>query len=204
MASSRLDSLEEASLLECGICLEQYKDPRALPCLHSFCLECLKKHVSASKDADGSFSCPKCRDHCTVPGGDLERFPKNFFLNSLKDVPASRIQQLESATSPSMPCDIHKKKTSNMYCMTCAVPGCADCMRRSHENHDTQNLADAKEKMEQDLVAVSKLAAKRITTLQQISKDLESNDAQIRKDLNRANEVHIRGCRRYAQLDHTL
>ena len=28
--------------LKCSVCLEQYTDPKTLPCLHSFCLKCIE------------------------------------------------------------------------------------------------------------------------------------------------------------------
>ena len=43
--------------LKCGICLEQFQDPRSLPCLHTFCLECLQR----SLDENSSLKCTVCR-----------------------------------------------------------------------------------------------------------------------------------------------
>ena len=39
-APSLADSLGKE--LECAVCLEQYKEPKVLPCLHSFCKTCLE------------------------------------------------------------------------------------------------------------------------------------------------------------------
>ena len=39
-ATSLVDSLGKE--LECAVCLEQYKEPKVLPCLHSFCKKCLE------------------------------------------------------------------------------------------------------------------------------------------------------------------
>ena len=36
--------------LVCGICLEQFKEPKILPCSHTFCLGCLEKTVKVQKD----------------------------------------------------------------------------------------------------------------------------------------------------------
>ena len=35
--------------LICGICLEQYKEPKILPCSHTFCLACLEKTLKKNK-----------------------------------------------------------------------------------------------------------------------------------------------------------
>ena len=37
---SCLDSL--AKELTCSVCLDQYTNPKTLPCLHSFCLKCIE------------------------------------------------------------------------------------------------------------------------------------------------------------------
>ncbi|KAI0982638.1 hypothetical protein GJ496_000203 [Pomphorhynchus laevis] len=49
-------------LLRCPICLEQYNDPRMLPCQHSFCLQCLE-NVSDTRWG----RCPVCRRLFRVP-----------------------------------------------------------------------------------------------------------------------------------------
>ena len=36
--------------LKCPICLEVYRDPRALACLHTFCLECLDVFILKAKE----------------------------------------------------------------------------------------------------------------------------------------------------------
>ena len=176
MAKSDLDQ-DLASLPECGICLEEYKDPRALPCVHSFCLRCLKQHISATKDTDGSFHCPNCRDKFTPPEGDVEKIPKNFFLNSLKDAATLTLKHLEGPVVPTQ-CEPHNNNP-DWYCQTCDLPGCAECMLQDHRLHETVKVTTIASNMEPDLLALSKLAAKRLATLQNISSDLESRDIQM-------------------------
>ena len=43
--------------LNCPICQLHLRNPRVLPCLHSFCLLCLQTHVGQSRH----FPCPVCR-----------------------------------------------------------------------------------------------------------------------------------------------
>ena len=40
MTEGALDLLDEQ--LKCSVCLDQYTNPRTLPCHHSFCLRCLE------------------------------------------------------------------------------------------------------------------------------------------------------------------
>ena len=43
-AQFSLDSFKKQldDQLTCNVCLDQYTNPKTLPCLHSFCLECIQ------------------------------------------------------------------------------------------------------------------------------------------------------------------
>mmetsp|Transcript_22154 Transcript_22154/g.30442 ORF Transcript_22154/g.30442 Transcript_22154/m.30442 type:complete len:141 (+) Transcript_22154:226-648(+) len=64
---------------ECAICCEEYKDPRALPCLHTFCLGCLEQLSAGSPII---ILCPHCRLPCPITKG-VSSLPKNFILSNL-------------------------------------------------------------------------------------------------------------------------
>ncbi|XP_078000021.1 tripartite motif-containing protein 2-like [Glandiceps talaboti] len=51
--------------LSCTICLETYKNPKILPCQHTFCQDCLTKLVRRS----GKLKCSVCKKSCEVPNG---------------------------------------------------------------------------------------------------------------------------------------
>ena len=40
-SSTTLKELDEQ--LTCNVCLDQYTNPKTLPCLHSFCSKCIEK-----------------------------------------------------------------------------------------------------------------------------------------------------------------
>ena len=89
MACSRVDppttpTLER--LLECPICLDELREARILPCMHSMCLACLQQYVALNPTdgATDSVCCPTCRKECQIPRGGVHAFTKNFFVNSLQ------------------------------------------------------------------------------------------------------------------------
>ena len=58
MAAARsLKDLEKH--LECAVCLEQFKNPKVLVCLHTYCKECLEE--MQKKSGKTSIVCPECR-----------------------------------------------------------------------------------------------------------------------------------------------
>lgn len=241
-------------LLECSICLNRFRDPRVLPCLHSYCLECLKTHVTTNTDKDGDFNCPECREKCSVPGDGVELFPKNFFVNAMKDViPASYLQEPSvdgtSSSGPvmckyyseenasehgtavifcaqcnahfckacskphglfdatkehkvvpvgdtkpdeqvkqSLNCGLHQNHAINWYCETCKVPACADCILESHKDHYTQKLSEAEAGLKEELLDVSKLAAKHIEYLQEQLADLNANQIKMEDELDQTSK----------------
>ena len=48
--ATKPNSAEDPSNLVCGICLEQFKDPRLLPCSHTFCLGCLQRTLNMKEE----------------------------------------------------------------------------------------------------------------------------------------------------------
>ena len=86
--------------LTCSVCLDQYTNPKTLPCHHSFCLECIRVYsTTASKnkgkiqskctllkkhnplkfsfqDSKYYITCPTCRVDHLIPQGGVANFPK--------------------------------------------------------------------------------------------------------------------------------
>ena len=54
------------SVKTCSICQDELKDPRLLPCIHSFCLECLEQYCADKLPGD-DVPCPECRNEFSVP-----------------------------------------------------------------------------------------------------------------------------------------
>ncbi|XP_060079301.1 protein PML-like [Ylistrum balloti] len=80
-----LSTVIKETLLTCSICLVLFTKPKILPCLHTFCLECITQHFNKSKNGVNA-RCPTCRDIFTLPDENAENLKSNFYINSLTEV----------------------------------------------------------------------------------------------------------------------
>ena len=129
---------------ECPLCLETVKDPKTLPCLHSFCLLCLDKHAGyARRQLQTTIKCPVCLTCFQIPdtfGG----LPTSFHLNRLVDLLALRDGGAEAQICSS--CE--ENNTATCYCFVCQNFLCTACFEahqrlkatRGHRNVFIENL----------------------------------------------------------------
>ena len=73
-----------ADNLACSVCYQVFKNPKYLPCYHSFCEECLAKMQKGSRK-ESKITCPECRREATVPAEGVSGLPNNFLINRLVD-----------------------------------------------------------------------------------------------------------------------
>ena len=87
--------------LICPICTEPYIEPKALPCMHSFCKLCLEKYCGTLRKSTAnirSFDCPTCKKETEIPNGGVHSFQNSFFIDSLKGVLDSAASRARDAT----------------------------------------------------------------------------------------------------------
>ncbi|XP_077866136.1 E3 ubiquitin-protein ligase TRIM71-like [Saccoglossus kowalevskii] len=121
MAASNKSLLDEVTedFLSCSICLEIYKNPKVLPCLHTFCQQCL---VTFKAKSGGVLKCATCRIQCDTP---IEEMKSNFFLTSLLDT-FQRQRQLSTDHPPV--CETCQEKTATHRCVDCPQFCCDVCV----------------------------------------------------------------------------
>jgi hypothetical protein len=69
---SSYKSKQMERLQTCPICLDKFRIPKVLPCMHAFCLApCLTNLVDPRAR---SLNCPECRREHQIPPGLNERF----------------------------------------------------------------------------------------------------------------------------------
>ncbi|ESO01060.1 hypothetical protein HELRODRAFT_175087 [Helobdella robusta] len=148
MASSDAEcesDLEEQarSLTTCSICMDQFTNPKVLPCHHTFCLVCLKNcYESVNKTrliAVSNFPCPTCRKTCYVSPQGLEALPTDFRIAQILDlmsaIESSLQSQQKSKTKQNFDfgnCSIcrfqRRERHSEGFCLQCEKAFCSQCL----------------------------------------------------------------------------
>ncbi|KAM6140422.1 LOW QUALITY PROTEIN: tripartite motif-containing protein 3 [Pterocles gutturalis] len=154
----------DQQFLVCSICLERYRSPKVLPCLHTFCERCLQNYPAQSL----TLSCPVCRQSSILPERGVAALQNNFFITNLMDL----LQRGPDAHGPlpahgdppgAVPgqplcCPNHEGKVMEFYCEPCETAMCRECTAGEHREHVTVPLRDVLEQhkaaLQQQLDAV--------------------------------------------------
>ena len=121
-SSEALKKLEEQ--LTCPICLEQFTNPKILPCFHSFGLHCLEGVAPELVEGNLCLLCPTCRLPCPNPDKGLASLPPSF-VNNLSEV-YGLMKKVSGDQQAS--CDNCDKTNANRYCKQCGKFFCSECL----------------------------------------------------------------------------
>ena len=110
---------------ECPLCLGTVNNPKTLPCLHSFCLECLDQHADFTRrQLQTTIKCPVCQTSFQIPEGDsFKNLPASYHLNRLVDVLSLKDGGIQNQKCGS--CD--ESNTASSYCFVCQNFLCTSC-----------------------------------------------------------------------------
>ncbi|KAI8509702.1 hypothetical protein Bbelb_121300 [Branchiostoma belcheri] len=121
MASKMQRSAEfDEQFLTCAICRQHFRDPRILPCLHTFCKECLQLWATKQQPLE----CPTCRKPVSLPDQGVDGLKSNFYVSNLLDFAAAK-----KGAGPGVPCQVceGKEEGARSWCVQCAVLLCESC-----------------------------------------------------------------------------
>ena len=142
--------------LICSICLERFKSPKTLPCLHSFCKECLLGWVPYGTK---TVSCPQCREVATVPDGDVNKFKSNFHLQELVEEEALQEQATSSSSSKftCTCCDEESQSQAVGKCQNCKQYICSSSLKAHRKFPDLQkhSLVVFEDEVQQNLYFIN-------------------------------------------------
>ena len=133
--------------VSCSVCMQLYREPKQLPCLHIFCLECLNNIVRTSA-RHGKIKCPLCQIEVAVPErGTMETLPSCFYLKNLLDILA-----IKECSASKVTCgNCEKKSEEASYCFHCGGFWCNACLDahnilRANREHRVLALKDFQER----------------------------------------------------------
>ena len=122
------------NVTECTVCTEVYTDPRALPCLHTYCLKCIEAWSNKQpKQPRDELACPLCTKQFTLHSNGVSDLLKNFFVANFLQARESRSVEIE--TSPCESCsggegsEGNVQNVASVYCVKCQMKLCQNCER---------------------------------------------------------------------------
>ena len=112
------------SKLECSICLDNFKQPKLLPCFHIFCKSlCLERLVVQDREGK-SLHCPTCRHLVHLPDNGVAGLQTDFHIDHLFEIRESLNKAKESQKTS---CEKCKKFPATGFCRDCRKFVCDKC-----------------------------------------------------------------------------
>ncbi|XP_064893399.1 E3 ubiquitin-protein ligase TRIM50 isoform X2 [Columba livia] len=166
-----INDLEDQLL--CPICLEVFKEPLMLQCGHSYCKSCV---VSLSRELDGRFLCPVCRQSV-----DCSASPPNVTLARVIEVLQSRSEAEptpESCPTHHNPLSLFCEADQEVICGLCGTIG-------NHRQHKITPISTTYCRMKEELSVL-------LTDVQQYKRNLDEHFSKLINNKSRiANEADV-------------
>jgi tripartite motif-containing protein 71 len=119
MSDLSLQELEKQ--LICSVCLDRYKNPKLLPCQHTFCAQpCLKNIADLYLKR---LKCPECRIIHQLTNQGIEALPNNLTIVGFLDLYNQK--SMENSSDRCSECS--QKRDNITKCLECAKYFCSNC-----------------------------------------------------------------------------
>ncbi|XP_035675222.1 tripartite motif-containing protein 3-like [Branchiostoma floridae] len=151
MASNAISDITDEFLV-CQVCLEDFRQPKVLPCLHTFCQPCLERLLAT--EPAGKLDCPTCRQDVPLPENGVQGLKSNFLVGKLRDILQQQPKgETSEAREDGVPCTVCEAGNSaQFYCVECPDYLCQTCndmhgrfkANRSHKVVTVQDLQSGK------------------------------------------------------------
>ena len=100
---------------------------RMLPCLHSFCKNCLERSITG---LDNIVECPTCHQTVPLDSGGVDSLPSDLFVSNMFDVMVSQQEEFENGD---LQLNLHRDRAiGDQWCSSCdegsqATSVCKNC-----------------------------------------------------------------------------
>ena len=162
--------------LRCSVCLDDFKDPKVLPCCHTFCKQCLEKISSVQSSTEGLDSkelstagqqsdtvhlaekekvvlltCPQCRAQHEFNGGGVDTLLTDYAIKEELDKLQSSLQ--EEDTKLGLQCGLCESTDPAVnYCNDCFFPLCEFCHKahqrlKQYNGHNVKSINEINTKL---------------------------------------------------------
>ena len=181
--------MEGDDLTFCRLCLDVLKDPRQLPCYHSFCLKCLQN--CELNDSD-ELQCPTCASSFEVDSDNLQDLKVDRFVQRL--VLETKSQSEDFCYERF--CESHPSAKINFFCVDCEVSGCPICSTGKHDHHRCIDLnemgsviRDELKSMSRDLKANLSWMNVQFCKEKQLQEERQKHFSEVSKEIIERGEV---------------
>ena len=141
-----------SDLVTCPVCLDTYRDPKTLTCLHTFCANCLE---NCRRPFSLEIACPVCSRRTPLSPRGIMGLQSDFRVQQIQDiltlngkhVPTDSMNDDKSKKF----CDLCKSESRNLearsHCIQCFMFFCEQCLDKHANNsifvgHHVVSLVD--------------------------------------------------------------
>ncbi|OWF44600.1 E3 ubiquitin-protein ligase TRIM38-like [Mizuhopecten yessoensis] len=149
----------------CSICFEIFSEPKALPCLHTFCKKCINKYIiqmNAQHRERKGYPCPVCRRHVSVPAR-IKHNPE-VWASQLENNHAviTLIDGYKTSKGKTMEtCTLHLEKDLEFFCVDHTQYICSLCFPQHRRCNDVTTREEARCNVKQAGESKSNKSAKK-------------------------------------------
>ena len=122
----------------CPMCCKLFKNPKYLPCYHSYCRECLEE----LQTQNSKIICLRCKKDTIVLDGGVKDLPNNYFMENLVN---KLILNYKLENKTELRCEECKKDDPVVvFCRFCNLFLCYYCKEsQSHHSHTLISLMES-------------------------------------------------------------
>ncbi|XP_055921453.1 RING finger protein nhl-1 isoform X2 [Eupeodes corollae] len=185
-------------LLTCCVCLDRYRNPKLLPCQHSFCMEpCMEGLVDYVRR---QVKCPECRAEHRIPYQGVQAFPTNVTLQRFLELHIEITGELPDPTSGQVMerCNVCSEKAYLSPCAHCDKKICEDCksahmdiLRREITRINSQ-IRRSLHRLQDSLAVIEKNTLSLQTNCISVSEEIDEIYRRVTKAIKDRSE-HLKG-----------
>src|SRR6218665_1991445 len=136
---------DDRDITNCCICVDVLQDPKILPCIHTFCMNCLQETgLKSNKRPGDQMPCPICRRLFIIPNGGFTDLPSNTFIERIITVrnllnPSLLKALCEACTEETKSDSTKDVCVADVYCVDCRQKFCENCSKDHRKFKLTKN-----------------------------------------------------------------